>query len=123
MNFDTFYSDLNWNRFIFDDECSFSSEKDGIKFVRRPAGHRFDPEYANSTSHSERKMVSIWSATAKDGFGPMVRLDSALNKYVEILDTYGKEFIQAKFCSDESIESYTWRICANLVRIVFANLF
>lgn len=103
VNFATFYSDFQWDKCIFDDESCFTSEKDGIKFVRRPIGTRFDQEYANSTSHSERKTVSVWGAIANDGLGPIVKLDSALDRftYAEIMDTYGKEMIREKFGSDQ----------------------
>ena len=68
------FADLNWSKDIFVDECCFSSEKGGIRFVKRPPHTRC-------------------------GHGPLVPLDSRLNAetYVEIIDTYGVELIKQNF--------------------------
>ena len=96
------FADLNWSKDIFVDECCFSSEKGGIRFVKRPPHTRYDPKYVNYSDHCGRKLVSVWAALnfmVPSGHNPLVPLDSRLNAetYVEIIDTYGVELIKQNF--------------------------
>lgn len=57
--FATIYRDIDWTKCIFTDECCFSSEKQGIKLVKRSKGHRYNPEFCNYPDHCHRKTVSV----------------------------------------------------------------
>lgn len=97
--FSVLYENFDWERTIFDDESCFSSEKRGIKLVRRPKNTRYDHNYMNLTSHCERKTVSVWGAISSRGFSELANVGSRVNQfvYVELLDTYGVEFIKRSF--------------------------
>ena len=71
--------------------------------VKRPPNTRFDPPYVNFSSHSNRKVISVWGAICKNGPGKLIRLDSRLNgqTYAEILDTIGVNFIKDQFGSQQ----------------------
>ena len=75
----TLYQDIDWNRCIFADEASFSSEKDGVKLVKRPANTRYKKECLNLTSLCSRKLVSAFGLISKRASGQIIRLDSRLN--------------------------------------------
>ena len=99
IEFSTFYrGNIDWTQ-ANSDECCFSSEKDGIKLVKRPINTRFDPAYLNQSDHCSRKTVSVWGFASYHGLGPLIKLDSRLNgsTYLELLDTVAVEFIKSKF--------------------------
>ena len=87
------------------DESCFSSEKAGIKIVKRPINTRYCPEFINKTSHCARKLCSVFGIVSNNGVGPLVRLNSRLcaRTYAEILDTVVADYIKERFCQRECI--------------------
>ena len=81
------YRDTDWKRCIFVDECCVSSEKDGIRTVKRPRGERYNPKFVNNSDHCRRQVVSVWASITYYGLGPIVFLDSRLDSstYHEII--------------------------------------
>ena len=104
IEWSTFYMDqINWDKCIFVDESCFSTGRDGIKSVRRPKQTRYDPNYVNESDHCSRKLVSVFGMVCKKQFGPLVRLNSRLDRwvYAEIFDTVVVEFIKQHYGSSQ----------------------
>lgn len=101
-----YLNEINWSSCLFADESCFSSSREGIKLVKRPVGHRFDPNYTNKTNHCARKLVSVFGIIYRNGVGPLVRLDSRLTGpvYTELMDSYAIPFIRDNFGLNEA----TW---------------
>lgn len=125
INFATWYKDLDIKKCIFVDESCFSSERDGIKLVKRPSNSRYDPNYTNKSDHCTRKVVSTWGAITINGVGPLVPLDCRLDQYVylEILDTFVVDLVRSTFGSDECylVEDNCPAHRANLITEWFRN--
>lgn len=79
---------LNWTRqqwsdVIWSDESKFMLfGSDGITWIRRPEGKRFDPKYQLPTMKHGGGSVMVWGAFSAKGIGPLHRIDGIMNKKV-----------------------------------------
>jgi len=57
---------------------------DGIRWIRRPKGNRFDPKYQLLTMKHGDGSVMVWDAFSAKGMGPLHRIDGTMNRKVYI---------------------------------------
>ena len=77
------YSTLDWNRVLFSDETTVTSAQDeGIKFVRRRTGQRYDQINVREDRRSGRVSVGIWACITSEGLGSIYRVDRRLNSEI-----------------------------------------
>ena len=77
-----------WAKVLWSDESKFMLfGSDGIKYVRRPPGHRFDSKYQLSTIKHGGGNIMVWGCFSRDGTGPLHRIDGIMeqNQYKEIM--------------------------------------
>lgn len=77
-----------WSNVIFSDESKFVLfGTDGIQWVRRPIGHRNDPQYQIPTVEHGGGNVMVWGCFTMSGVGPLVRIKGTMDShmYTDIL--------------------------------------
>lgn len=80
-----------WSKVLWSDESKFNlHSSDGIRFVRRPVGRKFDHRYQVLTVKHGGGSVMVWGCFSYDGVGPLVRVVGIMNaiQYGEILTTH-----------------------------------
>lgn len=78
-----------WNNVIWSDESKFLLfGSDGIQYVRRPLGRRFDPKYQLPTVKHGGGSLMVWGCFCGNGVGPLFRIQGIMdkNKYLDILE-------------------------------------
>ncbi|KAK6016493.1 transposase [Ostertagia ostertagi] len=84
-----------WNNVLFSDESKFNlMGSDGIKYIRRPLGRRFDPLYQLPTVKHGGGNVMIWGCFSGHGIGPLRQIHGDLDRYgyEDILETTMRPF-------------------------------
>lgn len=84
------WTSRDWARVAWSDESKFNLfGSDGIKYIRRPIGTRFDPKYQLPTVKHGGGNCMVWGTFCAGGMGPLRRIEG-------ILDRYGYEEILEK---------------------------
>uniref|UniRef100_A0A915E512 Transposase n=1 Tax=Ditylenchus dipsaci TaxID=166011 RepID=A0A915E512_9BILA len=82
------WTSANWAKVLWSDESKFNLfSSDGIRYVRRPPGKRYDVRYQMPTvKHS--KSVMVWGCFSRDMIGPIARVEGLMNApmYRDILE-------------------------------------
>jgi len=96
-----------WNSVVFTDEKHWCNTDTNQKWVRRPIGQRFEPQYVTGKRTSGRIGLNVWGWIGCGGPGQLIRLDSDEGRfnsdlYLDILirdfmpsvtALYGNEFV------------------------------
>jgi transposase len=78
----------DWKKVVWTDESKFLLfGSDGINYVRRPIGQRFNPKYQLPTIKHGGGSVMLWGAFHGYGLGPLHRINGIMNTedYLNIL--------------------------------------
>ncbi|CAI2325601.1 unnamed protein product [Caenorhabditis sp. 36 PRJEB53466] len=72
-----------WANHVFSDESKFNLfGTDGIKWIRRPVGCRFDPSYQLQTVKHGGGSVMVWGCFSGTSIGPLRRITGIMDRYV-----------------------------------------
>lgn len=85
----------DWSRVLWSDESKFMLfGSDGINWIRRPEGSRYDPKYQLPTIKHGGGSVMVWSCFSAKGVGPLHRVVGILDRfgYEDILETKMRPF-------------------------------
>ena len=85
------WTSSDWKKVLFSDESSFLLfGSDGITYVRRPEGERFNPRYQLCTVKHGGGKLMMWGCFSLNGVGPLVRIRDTIDRYVynDILETH-----------------------------------
>ncbi|XP_011144066.2 uncharacterized protein LOC105185907 [Harpegnathos saltator] len=98
------WTSRQWSDVLWSDESKFMLfGSDGIKWVRRPEGKRFDPKYQLPTMKHGGGSVIVWGAFSAKGMGPLHKIDGIMDQtvYINILQNvmlpYAKRFLGRGF--------------------------
>jgi hypothetical protein len=73
----------DWANHVFSDESKFNLfGTDGIKWIRRPVGCRFDPSYQLQTVKHGGGSVMVWGCFSGTSIGPLRRITSIMDRFV-----------------------------------------
>jgi transposase len=80
------WTEDDWSRVMFSDECNFYLGQHGHQYVQRPVGAALDPKYTLKTERLEGK-VSLWGCICAGGLGHAELYVDSLNarRYQSIL--------------------------------------
>ncbi|XGW04344.1 hypothetical protein V3C99_015479, partial [Haemonchus contortus] len=68
-----------WSKVLFTDESKFNLfGSDGIKYVRRPSGERYNPRYTKPTVKHGGGSVMVYGAFSFHGMGPILRIEGTM---------------------------------------------
>jgi hypothetical protein len=71
-----------WRKVLWTDESKFNlHNSDGIRYVRRPVNHRFDPKYTVATVKHGGGNIMVWGGFSYDGIGPLHRVSGILDQH------------------------------------------
>lgn len=71
----------DWSKILWSDESKFMLfGSDGIKYIRRPAGHRFDPKYQIPTVKHGGGNIMVWGCFSRDQIGPLHRIEGIMDQ-------------------------------------------
>lgn len=77
------WTSKEWSKVLWSDESKFMVfESDGIKYVRRPEGQRFNPKYQLPTVKHGGGSVMVWGAFSRDMVGPIHRINGIMDQVV-----------------------------------------
>ncbi len=83
------WTDVQWKNVLFSDESKFNLHRsDGMVWVRRPKGERYNPKYTIPTmKHGGGKSLMVWGCISGHGVGPLVKIEGIMDryKYLDIL--------------------------------------
>lgn len=75
------WTSQQWSKILFSDESKFMIfGSDGIRYVRRPVGTRYDPKYQLPTVKHGGGNVMVWGCFSRDGVGPLHRITGIMNQ-------------------------------------------
>jgi transposase len=77
-----------WSDVLWSDESKFNMfGSDGIKYIRRPIGQRFNPKYQFPTVKHGGGNVMVWGCFSRNKIGPLHRIQGVMDqiKYKEII--------------------------------------
>lgn len=83
------WTSQQWSDVFWSDESKFMLfGSDGITWIRRPEGKRFDSKYQLPTMKHGGGSVMVWGAFSAKGMGPLHRIEGIMNRkvYVDILE-------------------------------------
>lgn len=70
-----------WSKVLFSDESKFMVfQSDGIRYVRRPNGTRFDQKYQLPTVKHGGGNVMVWGCFSRDLVGPIHRINGIMDQ-------------------------------------------
>lgn len=70
-----------WAKVLWSDESKFNMfGSDGVKYVRRPIGHRNDPKYQLPTVKHGGGSVMVWGCFSRDCVGPIHEIRGIMDK-------------------------------------------
>lgn len=70
----------DWEKVFFSDESKFDLfGSDGIQYVRRPEGQRFNPKYQLATVKHGGGSVMVWGAFRLGQIGPLHRIEGTMD--------------------------------------------
>ncbi|CAO4387042.1 unnamed protein product [Caenorhabditis nigoni] len=73
----------DWNKVLWSDESKFLLfGSDGIQWIRRPVGSRYDPKYQLPTVKHGGGSCIVWGAFSGTGMGPLHRVKGIMNQHV-----------------------------------------
>lgn len=73
----------DWKKVLFSDESKFELfGSNGLKYIRRPVGKRFDPKYQLPTVKHGGGSVMVFGAFHYGGVSPLFRIDGIMDRYV-----------------------------------------
>lgn len=79
-----------WSNIIWSDESKYLLfGTDGIKWIRRPQGKRFDPKYQLPTIKHGGGSCLVWGCFSARGMGPLHHINGIMDRhvYINILET------------------------------------
>lgn len=82
------WSVQQWSKVVWSDESKFMLfGSDGIRYVRRPVGERFNPKFQLPTVKHGGGNVMIWGCFSRDLVGPIHRIEGIMdqNVYADII--------------------------------------
>lgn len=89
-----------WKKVLFSDESKFNLfGSDGMQWVHRPVGKRYDPKYTRPTIKHGGGSVMVWGCVSGYGTGPLFVIEGILDRfgYLDILKnemlTYAEEHL------------------------------
>lgn len=69
-----------WSKILWSDESKYLLfGSDGIKYVRRPNGEKFSPQYQLPTVKHGGGNVMVWGCFSRDGIGPIHRVEGIMD--------------------------------------------
>lgn len=80
----------DWKQVLWSDESKFMMfGTDGIKWIRRPIGTRYDPKYQLPTVKHGGGSCMVWGCFSGRGMGPLYHIEGIMDrfKYKDILET------------------------------------
>jgi transposase len=78
----SYKSDIFWRSVIFSDECKFNLiTSDGIQYVWREPGKRFNSRYTIQTVKYGGGNVMAWGCISYNGVGRLVFIEDTMDKY------------------------------------------
>ncbi|CAH2099189.1 unnamed protein product [Euphydryas editha] len=81
----------DWRKVLFSDESKFHLfGSDGRKYVRRPAGTRYNVRYQTPTVKHGGGNIKVWGAFSANGIGPLVEIHGNMDAvmYKDILQNH-----------------------------------
>lgn len=73
----------DWKKVIFSDESKFLLfGSDGIRYIRRPEGKRFDPKYQLPTVKHGGGNVMVWGCFRHGKIGPLHLIEQIMDRFV-----------------------------------------
>lgn len=77
------WSRNDWKNVLWSDESKFTLfGSDGIKWIRRPEGTRFDPKYQLPTMKHGGGSCMVWGCFSLRGMGPLHRICGIMDRFV-----------------------------------------
>lgn len=77
------WTSKDWAKILWSDESKFMLfGSDGIKFVRRPVGQRFNPKYQLPTVKHGGGNVMVWGCFSRDMIGPLHRIEGIMDQFM-----------------------------------------
>lgn len=89
-----------WKNILWSDESKFMLfGSDGIQYVRRPIGARYDPKYQLPTVKHGGGSVLVWGCFSYNGVGPLHKIDGKMDRqmYIHILETVMRPYARRSF--------------------------
>ena len=75
------WTTAEWSRVLWSDESKFQLfGSDGVKYVRRPVGKRYDVRYQIPTVKHGGGSVMVWGCFARLGIGPLHRIQGNMDR-------------------------------------------
>lgn len=72
-----------WSKILWSDESKFNLfSSDGIRYIRRPKGKKYDIKYQVPTIKHGGGNVMVWGCFSRDGVGPLHKIDGIMDRFV-----------------------------------------
>lgn len=82
------WTETQWKNILFSDESKFNLHKsDGMLYVRRPPGTRYNPKYTIGTIKHGRENLMVRGCFSSHGMDPLVKIEGVMDRciYLNIL--------------------------------------